>query len=273
MPKTHICEICTKEFIKPRINHPSRFCSRDCFYTHQRTDKAREEYSAKTEAARTRYLEKHGRPMGFSSTNNPAKTPEARIRMSQFRKGVPLSPETRRKQSASLKKTLSDPEMRKKWSKAATGRVLDYETKKKISDAHKNKFNSRNGLVNKLDKIYSRYIRYKESIDGAATCITCDKSFNVAQMDCGHYIPRRFMSLRYDERNTHPQCVRCNRFEQGNIDVYTIKIIGLYGSGIIDEFNKIRNSNNKVSTPELESKLEYYSKKLKDLDPKSYPYL
>ena len=104
--------------------------------------------------------------MGFSSINNPAKTPEARIRMSQFRKGVPLSPETRRKQSASLKKTLSNPEMRKKWSKAATGRVLDYETKKKISDAHKNKFNSRDGLVNKLDKIYSRYIRYKESMDG-----------------------------------------------------------------------------------------------------------
>lgn len=218
-------------------------------------------------------MDKHGVPLGFNTLNNPSKTLEAREKLSKLRKGVPLSLTTREKQSKSMKKTLEQPDMRKKWSEAATGRKLDIATKKKISESHKNKFKSRNGLIQKLDKIYSRYIRESSSAGGSAPCITCDRIFDINNMDCGHYISRRFLSLRWDERNTKPQCVKCNRFEQGNIDVYTIKMITLYGAEIINELNIIKNSTKKITTIEIEEKLQYYSKKLKELNPDKYPYL
>lgn len=273
MAKKHICEICANEFIKQRTNQPSRFCSRDCFYEWQKSDEAKEISRKKMIERRSRYEEKHGHPMGFTSINNPAKTQQHRDAMRKMRLGKALSDETRKKQSESLKKTLAKPEMRKKWSLAATGRKLDYSTKKKISNAHKNKFASRKGLIYKLDRVYSCYIKEKEQTDGYASCITCDKTFDVYSMDCGHYVSRRVMQLRYDERNTHVQCVRCNRFEQGNIDVYTLKMIEMYGSDIIQEFHKIRNNNVKITDFDLTEKLKFYSEKLHSMNSIKYPYL
>lgn len=271
MSKKHICEICNKEFIKPRINHPSRFCSRDCFFAWQRSDDGRQEYRKKTLAAQNRWVEKHGTKFGFNSANNPSKTPEARSKMSQFRKGVPLPAETRKKQSESLKRTLSSPEMRKKWSEAAKGRKYSLDARKNMSRAQSGKYKNRGGLIAKLDKIYSWYLKESRQINGQASCITCDRVFNAYSMDCGHYVSRRFMVLRYDERNTHLQCINCNRFQQGNIDVYTIKMIHMYGPEILDEFAKMRNSSVKVTTFELEQKLAHYMSELTRLNPQRYP--
>lgn len=271
MAKKHICEICNKEFIKPRINHPSRFCSRECFFSWQRSDEAKEISRQKMNDRRERYQKKHGVPLGFTSINNPSKSPEAKSRLSRFRKGVPLSPETRKKQSESLKRTLSDPEMRKKWSRVATGRKYSLEARKSMSRAQSGKYKNRSGLVAKLDKIYSLYLKESRQKDGQASCITCDRIFAAYSMDCGHYVSRRFMVLRYDERNTHLQCIDCNRFQQGNIDVYTIKMIRMYGPEILDEFAKMRNSSAKVTTVELEQKLSHYMSELTRINPQKYP--
>lgn len=271
MSKQHTCEICNKRFIKHRVNQPSRFCSRECFIKYQRSDEAKAISRTKMLERRERYLKKHGVPLGFTSVNNPAKTPTARQKMSQFRKGKPLSKETRRRQSESLKKTLASPEMRRKWSEAATGRKSSLETRKKISKAHSGKYKNRSGLIAKLDKVYSWYIKESKSKDGMATCITCGKLDGAYNMDCGHYISRRFIALRYDERNTHIQCIRCNRFEQGNIDVYTIKMMQMYGNDVLLELNRIKNTTTKVYDTELEEKLQYYMSELSRLNPSKYP--
>jgi hypothetical protein len=39
-------------------------------------------------------------------------------------------------------------------------------------------------------------------------------------MDCGHFVPRANMALRWDLRNLRPQCVNCNRLNYGKISVY-----------------------------------------------------
>ena len=273
MAKIHTCEICNKKFTKQRINHPSRFCSRGCFYSWQRSDEAKEISRQKMIDRRENYLKKHGEPLGFSSIKNPSKSEDAKKRLKDARLGSKTSEFTKNKISKSMKLTLKNPEMRKKWSEASKGIVPTLETRIKISNARKNKFKSRAGLVTKLDKVYSRYIREKYSQDDTAVCITCNKVFEISNMDCGHYISRRFMSIRYDERNTHPQCVQCNRFEQGNIDVYTQKIIELYGRETLDELIELKNGTSKTTTIDLEAKLEHYSYELNKLNPKKYPYL
>src|SRR5687767_7389493 len=64
---------------------------------------------------------------------NPGKNPTLKQKLSQLRKGVPLSEETRKKQSISLKKTLARPEIRQKWSLVKLGKRPTEETRRKLS--------------------------------------------------------------------------------------------------------------------------------------------
>jgi hypothetical protein len=66
----------------------------------------------------------------------------------------------------------------------------------------------------KADKYFSLYIRQRDSENGRAKCCTCGKY--VSEFDCGHFISRRFEATRFDEKNANAQCLKCNRFENGN---------------------------------------------------------
>lgn len=70
---------------------------------------------------------------------------------------------------------------------------------------------------NKIDKVYHEYIRRRDCDDqtGYTTCVTCKTPIHFTECDGGHFIGRQYLSTRYDERNTHAQCRKCNRFEYG----------------------------------------------------------
>ncbi len=71
-------------------------------------------------------------------------------------------------------------------------------------------------LINKLDKIFSLYIRLRDSKPfgyKAFKCISCGQIKPFAKADCGHYYSRSKMSTRYDEDNCHSECNFCNRFK------------------------------------------------------------
>ena len=87
--------------------------------------------------------------------------------------------------------------------------------------------------MKKADKYFSEYIRERDSNKGIAKCVTCGKM--VSEFDCGHFISRRFQSTRYDERNAHAQCLKCNRFENGNQYEHGKKIDEIHGEGTADE--------------------------------------
>ena len=75
---------------------------------------------------------------------------------------------------------------------------------------------SRKGLINKLDKIFSEYIRKRDADKkGFCKCITCEREFKWNELDAGHFISRKEMSVRWDERNVAAQCQYCNRFRYG----------------------------------------------------------
>jgi hypothetical protein len=72
---------------------------------------------------------------------------------------------------------------------------------------------SRKGLINKLDRIFSEYIRKRDADKkGICKCITCQREFKWNELDAGHFISRKEMSVRWDERNVAAQCQYCNRF-------------------------------------------------------------
>lgn len=82
----------------------------------------------------------------------------------------------------------------------------------------------------KADRYFSEYIRKRDSVNGVAKCCTCGKI--VSDFDCGHFISRKYEATRYDERNAHAQCLKCNRFESGHQYAHSKHIEAKYGPDV-----------------------------------------
>ena len=117
----------------------------------------------------------------------------------------------------------------------------------------------------KLDRIFSEFIRKRDSKNGYFKCISCGQIKPYAQADCGHYINRQHMSTRFDEVNCNGQCRSCNRFDEGNIQGYRKGLIQKYGLQATD-FLEIKKTQTKHYTDfEYGVLIKYYQKKLKEL--------
>lgn len=106
------------------------------------------------------------------------------------------------------------------------------------------------GTLKKMaDKMFSTWIRQRGMDEhGFNSCYTCGIRKPWKQLQNGHYVSRSYLTLRYDVRNCHPQCVACNLFKKGNLDVYAIKLIKDYGAGILEELNGIKYQYEKFGT-------------------------
>lgn len=74
----------------------------------------------------------------------------------------------------------------------------------------------RQRAITRLDKKFSKKVRMRDADEnGNVQCCTCGKWFHWKQVDCGHFQSRRHLSVRWEEKNTGPQCKSCNMFNQG----------------------------------------------------------
>lgn len=67
-------------------------------------------------------------------------------------------------------------------------------------------------LIAKLDRIFSLYIRLRDSAPfrhQAFRCISCGQVKPFEQADCGHFFSRRHMATRFDEDNCWCECRHC----------------------------------------------------------------
>jgi hypothetical protein len=89
---------------------------------------------------------------------------------------------------------------------------------------------------NNLWKIFSIFIRLRDAqIDtGLVRCFTCSAIKHWRDGDCGHGIGRQHKSTKFDEKNNHFQCKKCNGFEEGRKDVYSKNVDKRYGAGTWD---------------------------------------
>jgi len=124
-------------------------------------------------------------------------------------------------------------------------------------------------VKNKADKIFSEYIRRKNATSfGMCQCVSCGSWHAISECDAGHYISRNHMATRYDERNVHPQCRRCNRFQNGNMSGYSLYMLKHYGETILLELNKLQHTVKKFQVEELQDMIKGWQKELKALRPK-----
>lgn len=98
-----------------------------------------------------------------------------------------------------------------------------------------------------IDKLFSKYIRIRDAKKTTGTlenarCITCNKVFPINQLDAGHYIKRGCTPTRWHEKNVHAQCIKCNRFEKGRIEIYEKKIKEKYGHLILEDLKLLQKT-------------------------------
>ena len=110
------------------------------------------------------------------------------------------------------------------------------------------------------DTQFSLFIRARDAMpNGYAKCISCGKIHFWRELQCGHYMSRRYMSTRFDEDNCHAQCVACNMFNQGNIQGYRRGLLEKIGEKRINLVElKAMNSIRKYSDLEYIELTKYY---------------
>lgn len=123
------------------------------------------------------------------------------------------------------------------------------------SNPIKYKGSERKDLTKALDKRVSEICRSRGSLNGWNWCYTCGKQLPIKELDCGHFISRRFIGTRFDLDNVRPQCRFCNRNLHGNLDVYEVKLRRELGLEKFD--NLLERKNKRLTTPELRDLLDF----------------
>lgn len=82
----------------------------------------------------------------------------------------------------------------------------------------------------KADKYFSLYVRQRDAnFMGLVRCCTSGTWHHWKNLDCGHFMSRRFEATRYDEKNTGPQSRSSNRFNQGEQYKFGLYLDRKYG--------------------------------------------
>lgn len=116
----------------------------------------------------------------------------------------------------------------------------------------------------KLDKIFSLYIRLRDSNKGRVKCPLCGKVINWKEAQNMHFIKRSNMKYRYSEENCYAGCVGCNVYLNGNYQQYTLFMIKKFWQKKVEEMINDKGIN-KVKERELEEKIIEYVEKCKKL--------
>ena len=129
--------------------------------------------------------------------------------------------------------------------------------KPSLSSLKRKKLPSLAKLKRRLDILFSQWIRRRDTVtDGMGVCITC---CTVARLQAGHFIKRQHLATRWDERNVHGQCPRCNLWLHGNEGEYCNILIKRYGQDVVDELMRLKRTTVKMTRSDYEDLLRKYA--------------
>ena len=131
---------------------------------------------------------------------------------------------------------------------AKTDRAKKYANKvvSKEKRIAKEKLKTRSDWQKEAQKAFNQYIRER---DWGKPCVSCGASHGVTvhggNSDAGHYRSRGSAPhLAFHSHNCHRQCVRCNRYHNGNIVEYRKELtirIGIENLEALEQDNRPRN--------------------------------
>lgn len=118
---------------------------------------------------------------------------------------------------------------------------------------------SRKGLIRKLDRVFSLYIRTRNAKNEIVECVTCGVQKHYTEMDAGHFVSRRHYATRWNSSNCHVQCKKCNNWGAGESYLMGKYIDKEYGAGTADELITLSRQIKKFTNEDLKELIEKYS--------------
>lgn len=108
----------------------------------------------------------------------------------------------------------------------------------KVQKVPKTKKKTLTWYKKEADRLFSIHIRSKYADkDGNIKCYTCPTVRPLKKMQNGHFVSRRYLGTRYEEKNCRPQCWYCNGHGYGNgrpVE-FAKGLKAEYGEGIVAE--------------------------------------
>lgn len=116
--------------------------------------------------------------------------------------------------------------------------------------------------IKTLDRIFSRYIRLRDTGEGYGRCITCGAPITAETCDAGHYISRYYTATRWHECNVHAQCLKCNRYNDGEGRIYRQILIKRYGLPTVEELERKKHMVVHLDEQTLDALIKHYQNKM-----------
>ena len=114
---------------------------------------------------------------------------------------------------------------------------------------------TRKRIVNKLDKVFSEYIRLRDE-----RCVCCGSK---ERLQCGHLFTRAAYSTRWDTFNAYCQCASCNLRTEYDAGPLTSYFIRKYGIEAYDALHMLHRKPIKFTDTELETQIERFREELR----------
>jgi len=135
-----------------------------------------------------------------------------------------------------------------------------------LDGSKKSKRPSRKKLVDKLDSVFSQFVRLSNAdSEGNVRCYTCDANMHWKEAQNGHFYTRGRYATRWDINNCRVQDYRCNIILKGNYIVYTRRMIAEIGEHGVDELERLSKTTVKIPTHQLQDMIEDYSHRVEML--------
>jgi 5-methylcytosine-specific restriction endonuclease McrA len=128
------------------------------------------------------------------------------------------------------------------------------QTTKTIKGTTKPKKAKKSTLKKELDRVFSIYIRKRDN----GQCFTCPKQDDYKNMQNGHFVPRQYLAVRWDEKNCNCQCYACNMLYGGQGATYAIRLKQKYGQEIVEWLESQRWVTTKLDDAWYREKIAYY---------------
>lgn len=133
------------------------------------------------------------------------------------------------------------------------------QAKEKRKEKREKKRESLSYLTKELDKIFSLFIRMRDSnSEGMGRCITCDKPLHFKEGHNGHFRSRKYMSTRWDYFNCNLQCPTCNLYNNGEEYIHGLEIDKKFGEGTALKLFEKSKEIKKFTTDELKMLIKWY---------------
>lgn len=113
-------------------------------------------------------------------------------------------------------------------------------------------------LLAELEKVFNGFIRKRDSFEGRFICISCDQNLSTKLMQAGHFYPKTYSSLRFNEDNVHGECVTCNCMDVNHLIKYEINLCNKIGLKRFELLNLIKNTEVSWDREELKQLIKKY---------------